>query len=713
MKNATFGKYVSMTAACFMAATAAHAGTAIWQGGATGDINTTGNWNSGADITKDYLNFGQDVTATMSADTTVFDVFGNQKSNDPAFENRTVVFDMGGHSLWVTSADGAGKQYIKGNYGTTYLFTNGVVKCTNADTHSKTNAFYTSASNSSSDMSIIATGNDTTVVSSFVLGYAHRIGVRILNGAKAYGTVFGFGSSSEVRGGNAEVRFSNTCHVGPRESNFSLEADDPPHGICLLVDDATLAAENPSAKGTIYVGYGNCSYDNAIVATNGASIIAKTIAVGYGGESNGIVYSSSNNIFKATGTGTTVSLPTDGTGNGQITCGNLSSGNRFLAEKGAAVTTRDITVGAGNVGYLSSNNTFKATGAGTIVSAGTGSITCGKGVACGNVFLVKDGAAVAANKLYAGSGTATNNTFRADGAGTTVSARIIVGGDSDASANSFGNTCILANGITASAPYFWVNVFGSGNTMSILSGTTATVSSDIFLGGRSMKNYPSDCGANGRLEVVGEGTSLSIANSFVIRNSAGDSTKAQELFIGDGASVTHTSSNGLVFYGDGNRVVISNGTLTVVSLFVNGNTPSNAFTATNSTFRIEGASARLTASATKDVAGTASRLVGAPIFEFVIPEGGWASAPVAINQSFTIGNDTIIRIDAASARKFARAGGGTVPLISTGTSGKAITANVAELTASSDLPAGCSLQNKNGVISVGVKPLSGMVILIQ
>ena len=43
MKKATFGKFVSMTAICLLAATAARAGNAIWQGGATGDINNPDN----------------------------------------------------------------------------------------------------------------------------------------------------------------------------------------------------------------------------------------------------------------------------------------------------------------------------------------------------------------------------------------------------------------------------------------------------------------------------------------------------------------------------------------------------------------------------------------------------------------------------------------------------------------------------------------------
>ena len=716
MKNTTLGKFVSMTVACLFAATAECAETAVWQGGATGDINNPDNWNSGVNIATDWLNFGQDVTVTMSQDTEAYDPFGNKKSSDSAFMNKTIVFNLGGHTLWTTAADPAGKQYIRGNFGTTYVFTNGVFHCTDPDAHSKTNGIYTSASNASTNMSIVAIGDDTTIVSSFALGYAHRIGLHVLNGAKAYGTVIGLGCSSEVFGGNAEMRFSNTCHVGPRESSLYAEASNPPHGVRLLVDDATLTAENPALKGTLYAGYGNYSYGNSIVATNGATVVAKTIIVGYGGINGDVAYTSSNNTFKATGTGTTVSLPTDSTGNGSITCGIYSSGNMFLIENGASVTTRNATVGSGNVGYTTANNTLKVTGAGTVFSAANGTLTCGdcsKGGSFGNQVIVENGASVTANKLYVGTGAATNNVFRASGAGTTANARFIIGGESDASTNSFGNSCIFENGMSVTAPYFWVNTFGSNNAISVRSGTTATVSSDIYLGGRSMKNNPADGGANGRLEVVGEGTSLTCGNNFSIRNSTGDAGKGQELFIGGGASVSHTSNNGFIFYGDGNRVVLSNGTLTVKTLFVNGSAGSDTvYPATNTTFRIEGANASLTANVTKDITGTDKQLVGAPIFEFKIPEGGWASAPVAINQAFTLGDDAVIGIDRASARAFARAGGGTVPLISTGTSGKEITADIGKLTASADLPDGCTLQNEGGVLSVKVTQV-GMTIFVR
>lgn len=708
-----FGKLVSISAVCLFASTSARAGTAIWQGGATGDINNPNNWNDGADITTDWLNFGQDVTATMSQDTAVFDPFGNKKS-DADYADRNIVFDMGGHTMRATSADSAGKQYIVGTPGTTYVFTNGTFWCSKDG--SVTNSFYTHGSNTTTNMSIVAIGENTTLVSGFALKCSKNIGLHILNGAKAYGSLFGLGHSSEFKGATTEVCFTSSCCVGPTESSaYNTDASETPHGSVLLVDGATLTSEDPATKGSIYVGYGSDSYDNAIIATNGATLAANNIRVGLNGLRNNVLYTSSNNTFKATGAGTTITVP----GNGNIRCGDGgSSGNQFLLDRGATAAARYIYVGNGSSNCAASNNTFKVTGAETAVFApgGNGDFRCGFSLSYGNHFLVEDGAAVTnVYQFYVGSGAASNNTFKASGIGTKVgTSRFIVGGYDAASVDSFGNFGVLEENATLTGTALWVNVAGSRNVMSIRSGATATVGEDVCLGGRSQKDYLSDCGANGYLEIVGEGTSLTCGKNFIIRNSTGDASKGQELLVGDGASVTHNNSNGFRLFGEGNRVVVSNGTLTVDTLCPNGCIVNSVvYPATNSLFRIVGVNAKLTAGKTKDCNGNGGRLVGAPIFEFAIPEGGWVSAPVEINQSFAIGDDTIIRIDAASARKFARAGGGTVPLISTGTSGKSITANVASLTASADMPAGCTLQNDSGVISVAIEPQAGFVLIVR
>lgn len=60
-----------------------------------------------------------------------------------------------------------------------------------------------------------------------------------------------------------------------------------------------------------------------------------------------------------------------------------------------------------------------------------------------------------------------------------------------------------------------------------------------------------------------------------------------------------------------------------------------------------------------------------------------------------------------------RAGSGTVPLISTGTSGKAIAADLAALTANASLPAGCTLQKETDVVSVRIKPQRGLSIFFR
>ena len=96
--------------------------------------------------------------------------------------------------------------------------------------------------------------------------------------------------------------------------------------------------------------------------------------------------------------------------------------------------------------------------------------------------------------------------------------------------------------------------------------------------------------------------------------------------------------------------------------------------------------------------------------ELRIPEGGWASAPVVIKEAFTISDDTRIRLDADALKAFLKAGGGTVPLIATDSASKAITADLTKISA--DLPEGCELTNKDGVIFVTAKP-AGLVIFVR
>lgn len=337
-----------------------------------------------------------------------------------------------------------------------------------------------------------------------------------------------------------------------------------------------------------------------------------------------------------------------------------------------------------------------------------------------NEFLVESGASLTGDWVYVGYGNNTNDILRASGEGTTINSRLVVGGDA-MTQKTKGNTAILENGATmagSGAHHVHVNIAGTGNTMSIRSGAKATVNYDVLLGGKSMydgHNNANIYGECGRLEVVGAGTSLTAGRHFLIRNGTGDASKAQELFIGDGATVTTSSSNGLRIFGDGNKVIISNGTLNINHVFnPNGTSVQSGSTiikyaATNTTIRIEGANAGMTAKYIRDLDDN-QKLAGAPIFEFAIPESGWATAPVVFKEAFSISDDTRIRLDADALKAFLKAGGGTVPLIATDSASKAITADLTKISA--DLPEGCELTNKDGVIFVTAKP-AGLVIFVR
>jgi len=347
-------------------------------------------------------------------------------------------------------------------------------------------------------------------------------------------------------------------------------------------------------------------------------------------------------------------------------------------------------------------------------SSGTLSVGYGQG-ARDNAVVARDGATVETRVLYVGAGHSTNNMFLASGAGTTLSVRqstYIGSADGDGIIDrSSCNSVILENGskgnFSIDGGALYVCFGGSNHVFAVRSGAMADLGPrNIYLGGRDADN---NCGQCGRIEVVGAGSAITNSSDLYVRNKTGSAAKAHEIYVGDGALVKVAS---LKMIGDGNRVIVSNATMEITdSLFANG---FNGAYATNSTFRIEGANARLTANAAKNGAnpGVDGQLVGEVVFDFVVPESGWAAAPVAINQSFTIGADTVLRIDEDSVRAFAKANrGGTVPLFSTGASGGAITI-ADETSLAANLPEGCRLVNGNGVLSLKVAANAGFMMIV-
>lgn len=656
--NKTTSRRITSYAAvalAFFAASAmmsANAGTAEWKGGATGDITDPDNWNAGADIATDYLNFNRDVTVTQTTDVAVFNPFGN-KQYASAYVYRNVVFDMCGHTLWATDVD-RGAHKIQGNQGTSFTFTNGTLRAASKDDYSTTNVI-TTAGNAHS-MSIVAVGSDTTLVGSFVLGA--KTGLRILNGAKAYGESFNLlavDAVNEVSNGST-LTFSTYFDVGTSSHSYTAYANAY-NNTKVTVDNATLTSADPATKGTIAVNYGGKAYDNALIATNGATVAAKEIIVGAGGLNNNTLYTSSNGTFKVTGTGTTVNTSTD-TEKGKVYCGySMTTGNKLILDDGASLTTP---------------------------------------------------------WLYAGYEHSTNNAITVSGEGTALNARIVVGG-ADAAHKPYGNTFVLENGATSTGSMLYVNTVGACNTMTIRSGAKATVQNDVLLGGRSMLDghkWANYYGESGRLEIVGFGSSLICGRNFMLRNGTDDPTKGQEFFVGDRANLTLPA---MQVVGNGNRVVISNATVTLTGAFLpNGRQITSgttiAYPATNTLVRLEGANAKFTMPRVQNLSGSYNQLAGAPILEFVIPEGGWTSAPFVVNQEFAISDDTRIRIDADSAMAFARAGGGTVPLISTDSASNLITADLSKISA--DLPAGVTLVNADGVLSAKI-PHPGLILILR
>ncbi len=626
----------------------AKADDAVWHGGATGDINV-GPWRNtddtaDADITADILNFPCDATVTQTVDTVVYNPFGS-KQTQSAYRNRNIVFDMCGHTLWATR-DYNGAHNIQGNQGTSFTFTNGTFRAAGENDYATTNTV-TTAGNTDS-MSIIAVGSDTTLVSSFCLG--HKTGLHVLNGAKVYGTVFYFTAASATNelSNGSELQFSTYFDVGTRAHNYGSYAYAY-NDVKFIIDNAVLTSADPASGGVVSVNWGCKSYNNELIATNGATVAAKT-----------------------------------------------------------------IYVGSGNSSYTSSNGTFKVTGDGTSVTAAD-SLYCGHEVTSGNTFLLEDGAELVVTNLYVGYASASNNTAIARGEGTKISAGTISVGGAESSHNPCANALVLDEGVVADSRMFFVNTAGAGNTASIRSGAKVTVMYDVLLGGRRMQDghkYANYYGESGRLEVVGSGSGLTCGRTFMLRNGTDDPTKGQEFFVGDGADLTLPAT---FMIGDGNRIVISNAAVTLTGAFLPNGThitsgTTVAYPATNSVVRLEGASAKFTMPRVQNLDAENNSLVGAPILEFAIPEGGWSTAPFVVNQAFAISDDTTISIDEDSASAYARQGGGTVPLICTDSSSHLITADLSKI--GSSLPEGCSLVNESGVLSVKISKL-GLILIVR
>lgn len=339
------------------------------------------------------------------------------------------------------------------------------------------------------------------------------------------------------------------------------------------------------------------------------------------------------------------------------------------------------------------------------------------GAPYGNALVAEAGATVSfTNANLACATIASNNVIRIADSGTTFSisrdvwfgTRICSNGTTSryyATLPAMNNEFIIENGATAYVKNTYVGAGGnvlrvsSGATYEGVPGGVVQICSDMS------KDFIAAVGAiPSRIEVVG-GT-LHFMNQISIgTRGVTNEVYGHELFVGVGGRVTEKTIH---FYGVGDSLVVSNGTLETSGLCMGD------YGGKRNAVRIMGESAHMRASGWI-VDGTDA------IFEFSIPETPWTVAPFHILTNVTVPKDFTLRLDETAldalkaymkARKTRHV---TVPLIrAANDAGWAKTIEVADMDAlSANLPQDCTLQNENGVMSVTVSIRNGFVLTVR
>ena len=329
-----------------------------------------------------------------------------------------------------------------------------------------------------------------------------------------------------------------------------------------------------------------------------------------------------------------------------------------------------------------------------------------------NTIVAEDGATISFTSVIVGCGAAaTNNSICATGSGTALSATTMKvgtrGGAADgtlyATLPATNNTAIVENSATASVKT--TTIGAGGNTLVVRSGATfeGTSGGNVQLASDMTDAMITTAGGaiGSRIEVVG-GTLHYLNQLSIGTENATNHVYGHEVFVGAGGTI---SEKPILFYGVGDRLVVSNGAVSVSGLNMGYSRGSN-----NNMVRILGESARITASGASLVKGT--------VFEYVIPETAWETAPFRVTDNFTIPADFTLRLDEEAFKAYRermKAQGVsrvTMPLMQAKTNAgvaKAIT--IADMTAlSANLPEGCELSYEDGVLSLKVKAGNGFII---
>ena len=331
-----------------------------------------------------------------------------------------------------------------------------------------------------------------------------------------------------------------------------------------------------------------------------------------------------------------------------------------------------------------------------------------------NRLTVSGGSTASVSALYLGTyGPNYSNTVEIAGEGTafTVSGAAYLGNDSATSERTgtpYDNSLVVSDGATATINgIVYIGSGGTNNSLFVRSGARLSAShTHNYLGGDKR------AGVKSHLFAEGSGTEVSFVNSLYVRNLTEDAGMAQTITVMDGATL---SASKIALSGAGNKVMISNATVSVSGNLWTIRETASGTDSSNTVFRFSGDAPALSCNRFND---TTRSLLGAPVLEYVIPEAGWSVAPLRSNESFTIPADVVLRIDADSVKAYKSALAargektGIVPLMKTGATNWAITIED-ETALAANLPEGCSLVYEDGVLSVKIKSGSGLAIFVR
>ena len=346
----------------------------------------------------------------------------------------------------------------------------------------------------------------------------------------------------------------------------------------------------------------------------------------------------------------------DVSGSGTTFVGNYFSRAKQTSGFGARFRVLDGAVAQGNFHFAGRYSTNEVSNGGAIYF-GKGSNDFGPALSVGG------------NDSYPNH---YNNVLRVSGG--TVASRVSGNGSNRGSigighgTSSYGNWLIVQNGGTASASsYILVGPGKSHDNTLLATGAGSTVSAwHVYLG------TADDAEERNNAIVVADGSRMNVSSTFHFR-------------------------------GKGNILSISNATVNIAYHL-------DPSAGTTNTIRFAGANPVLSC---KDIVENVNSLKGSPILEYVIPEAGWATAPLRTTTAFSIPADVTLRIDEVSVKAYLKANphGGVVPLMTTQSASRAIT--IADMDAlSANLPNGCSLENESGVLSLKIKSSLGFMVIV-